>query len=278
MSLLNPVILIKIISQGQEFTIKDLQISCAIRKTEKRDSNTCVITIRNLSLHTKNSIDNNNSTVIVEAGYLDGPGAQVIFKGDISEVSYSILKPNTFTRIEVKDGFKAIKNKRTTLSYESGVNLNTILKEATKALGLPVKNVPTLTGKENKVYNQGYSFGGIVSHLLDDLTKDSDLVWSVQNSELKVYKENSSDNSSIISLNKRSGMIDSPEEIKIQRGKKSVSVGGYKVHSLLQPLIEPGGRVEITAKNVPRGIFKVISVNHTLDNHRGLQTFTEVIQ
>ena len=270
---------VTIISKGQSITITDLRIEANIHKTEKPDSNTCFINIYNLSASTRNRIDNDDAFLIYEAGYRQGAGRETIYRGDITEVNYLKRKPETITRIEVRDGFKSIRNKKIALTYESGVTTQRILQDAVNALGLPVKNIPTLTGTNNQVFNQGYNFAGLASDLLDNITDDTNTIWNVQNNETKVYDRDGSDNSFIVVLNPASGMINSPEEIKINRGKGRAAQSGYRVQSLLQPLIEPGGRVRIESQVIPSAVYKVISVRHNVDNIDGDNiTTTEVIQ
>jgi len=252
---------------NKSINIENFKMDFSINKTESKDPNTCKLNVYNLSEQTRNQITNEDSIIIIRAGYEEQAGAEVIFIGDIIDVSHIIAKPNIITNIESKDGQKALTNKKIAVSFKEGVGRTTLINRAITALGLPNKTKDSLISIKNKIYNGGYQYTGTVKKLLDDLTGEDNEIWSIQNNELKIYDADDNDKSFSLTINQNTGMIGSPKQIKIKRGKKQNDVAGWEVESLLLPKAEPGGTIKLRSIAIPEETtFKIINVEHNSDN------------
>ena len=264
-----------------EIQISKLRIEFAVKKTETPDSNSCTINIYNLSENTRNLIDRVDKIMILEAGYSESSGLETLFVGNISNITHSINKPNVITKVESNDGEKALQNARSALSYSGATSVKQMLKGVIRDFNIGEKVKLDLIPFTDKILNNGFNFIGSTKTIMDKLTKMVGLQWSIQNNEIKVYKEDETDNFTIINLTPDTGLIGSPEKINIKKSKKKgfADVNGWKVSSLLQPKIEPGGRITIESKNITGSLFKVLNVEHNGDTHGGgWQSNMEVVE
>ena len=66
---------------------------------------------------------------------------------------------------------------------------------------------------------------------------------------------------------KQKGVSKSTEKDADGETQEVLQVAGYQVTSLLQPLIEPGGYVQIKSKSINGEFFRVEEVTHVGDTH-----------
>lgn len=262
--------------------ITDFHISFSIKKVSSTDPNTCTLKIYNLKNDTRNRLNELGALLTVNAGYQQWGGPEIIFIGNLSYIMSEKLYPNTVVTLEGKDGEEALNLTRDSISFKEGVSTRQILDSVIKKFGIGLKTKLDLINFINKKYNQGFAFIGQLKDLLDKITKDTNLEWSVQNNELKFYNSSGVDLSTAIVINKNTGMIGSPQRIKIKKGKrtKKVEIDGWKVESLLHPKAEPGGIINLSSEEVGDSKqFKIDTVEHIGDNFEGnFKTIMEVIE
>jgi len=271
-------------TQSSRFTIKNLHISFTVQKTESSDSNKCSISIYNLSDSTINTIKESGLTAILNAGYKQGKGEEVLFIGDICNVSTQYEFPNKITMIDLYDGQKALTYSKTSVSYREGADSLQILRDALNKFGLPIKTDLTKLVLKNKQFLNAFSFAGSTKTLVDTLTKHLGLDWSIQNGELKLYTKEKLESYILINLSSETGLLNVPESIKIQSkektGERKEEIDGFRIKALLQPKAEPAGTISLTSRNIPKGSkFRIYSVNHIGSNYEGdFQTVMEVVK
>ena len=247
--------------------ISGLRIAFSIVKTITSESNSCIITVNNLTKATR-AIIKSDTGVLVElsVGYEELGNLEVIFIGDIINVDHDETKPDITTVITLEDGFGAIKQKRVSLSYKSGSSLRQIITDASKALLIPEKTrladvlIPDIT------FQSGFAFEGYAADLLDRLCGDYSLEWSVQNNEFKITTKSSTDNSGSLFTS----LIGSPKRIhKKPRGDSTEEeFKGWEIRTLLLPGAEPGGSIWLESKEVsPAARLKVVEIKHSGDTH-----------
>jgi len=260
--------------------IKDLKIDFECDKNEKSDTNTCKIKIFNMSNSTIDKIKDIDVDVTLKAGYLDFDGEEVLFKGNLTTLFTMHPKPNRVTSIVINDGEKQLNEALSSMAFKEGTSVKQVLNEAIKNLGLPLKTKLSSINFKDLKFNNAFSFGGLTKTLMDEVTKMIGLQWSVQNQELKLYLEDTIDKSLLTHISSNSGMIGSPEKIKIKRGKrkKKKEIDGWRIISLLQPKLEPGGTVSITSRDIPsNSLFRIFNVKHVGSKYEGdFQTTIEV--
>jgi len=280
MPLFNRSISLEVQAGVELIIIKHLRVDIKCVKTETSDTNNCTITIYNLSDATLNKFKNTDINITVKAGYTEASGEGTIFKGNTTSIYTKFEGANKITTIILRDGEKELNNSLSSVAYKEGTGIKQILKKAVKTLGLPLKTNLNLINFKNIKFNNAFSFGGMTKNLIEKLTKSGGLQWSVQNQEIKFYLENTVDKSIVLYITPKSGMIGSPEKVKIKKGKKeaAVEIDGWKIVSLLQPKIEPGGTVGISSRQIPaNSLFRVMTVTHTASLYEGVfQTELEV--
>lgn len=257
--------------ESLQLQISRLRTEFDVKKTESSDPNKAVVGIYNLSQSTRNLIDKTDSLLTLYAGYEDGPGLSIVFKGDITNVSHKYAPPEVITVIEASDGENNIQDKRISLSYSGSVSMRQVLSDTIKRFGFAEQLAFSGIAFNDVILNNGYAFVGKIKTVMDEVCKILSLQWSIQNNELKLYQEDLTDETIVINLSPQTGLIGSPEQIKIKTGKKKTDIkqlDGWKIKSLLQPVAEPGGRVNLTSKVLTdESEFKILNVNHSGDTH-----------
>mgnify|MGYP003146449385 CR=1 FL=1 len=261
--------------------IDGFRFNFTIRKTDSEDPNTCVLNVYNLSLGTRARMEKLDDFAFVKAGYTQADNIQTIFVGNITDSTTLYESPEIITQITISDGEKSINDKKVSVSYKGGATVSQVLEDIVKKIGLTVKTDIKSLGI-NKIFNTGFSFTGNAKTAVKKLSEFSGLDWSIQNNELKFTKEGKSDGSKIVFLSPETGLIKTPEKIKIKNNKrkKEKELDGWKITSLLQPQAEPGGLIEVNSV-ITKGskTFKIIDVQHDGDTFEGnFQTVMQVVE
>lgn len=260
---------------GSAVVIKNFRISFNIKKTEDKDPNTAKIEIYNLNEDTRNLIrlDEDPKTdqlVTLNAGYLDGDGEEVLFKGTMTSVYHQFKRPLVISVIEANDGKGALDKKKSSKSFSNNTSGKSVLNSLIGDLGLP-SNINTLSFPD-KIYKYGIAIAGMAKNALTNTTDFLDLSWSIQNNELKFVPFDGDDGTRAVLLTPSSGMLGSPERLasetrKAKKKTKKVKPG-WRVDALLNAKIIPLGRIGLSSREIPAdSIFIVKSVSHTGDTH-----------
>jgi len=247
--------------------INGLRVAFNIVKTITSESNSCIVTVNNLTKATR-SIIKADTGVLVElsVGYEELGNLEVIFVGDIINVDNDETKPDITTVITLEDGYGAIKKKRVSLSFKSGSSLRQIITDASKALLIPEKTRLSDVAIPDITFQSGFAFEGYAADLLDRLCSDYSLEWSVQNNEFKITTKSTTDNSGTLYTT----LIGSPKRIhKKPRGDSTEEeFKGWEIKTMLLPLAEPGGSIWLESKDVSPAVkLKVVELKHTGDTH-----------
>ena len=172
---------------NQDFAGATLRISFAINKDTKSESNTASVEIYNLSEYTRNLVKNYDNTVTISAGYTQGYGNKLMFKGQITKVKHRKELPDIITEITIADGIKKLRESRASVSYKEGTSAGNIVEDLSKKLELPIKEIPE--DLYNQSYVQGFSYVGDIKEALNKVTEKSGAEWSVQNEEVQILKK-----------------------------------------------------------------------------------------
>lgn len=267
---------------GGSLDFVGLKMEFQIEKTESSDPNKCNLTIHNLNKNTRNLINVDKTILQLYAGYQQDAGEELLFTGNITLVNNDITRPNIMSYIEANDGELKLNTTRLSVAFSESVTIYQILIKVIDAFGLPIQLKKNIEFTKNIKYNNGSSFTGKAKDLMNLLSVDVGLTWSIQNGELKFYKNDTADTSIAVLLNSESGLINSPKRIKIKQGTRieKKEIDGWEIVSLLQPKIEPGSTIKITSKEIPENSqFKVVNVKHSGDSLTGhFQSIMEVVQ
>ena len=264
--------------------LSGLRIVFNVTKTEGKEPNTAKIEVYNLSQESRNIIrmrtENDTLFVILNAGYTDGDGEELVFTGNVKSISHQILRPEIVTIIEASDGANALFSTKLSISYGVGVSADTILLQILNAIPLS-SNFQTLQ-YEDKSYAHGFAFVGLAKDALTKVTKFMNLNWSIQNNEIRLIPFDGDDRTKVVRLSSQTGLIGSPERLtgstRNAKGLSKENKSGWKVSSLLQPKINPTGKIVIQSREIPKdSTFTVFSVTHVGDTHGNeWETTTEV--
>jgi len=262
---------------GQGINVTRLRINFVVKKTNNKEPNEAEIKVYNLSRASREELDKNleaeeGAKVFLNAGYTEGEGEDVVFIGDVTKISHTIDRPDIITTIEAQDGQKNLSSVDASLSFPTGTSARTILQTLLNLY--PNKNdLANLVFPDISIQN-GFSLAGLAQDGLDKITSLLGLDYSVQNDEIRLIPLNGSNGTLAILLSATTGLINSPERINDETekslGKSTVKNPGWRLTSLLQPKIIPGGRVAVTSEDISANtIFTVVSVEHRGDTHVG---------
>lgn len=193
------------------------------------------IAIYNLAKSTEGQVFKKYEYAAFRAGYQDN--IDYIFKGQIINIIREKSGPNRITRLICKGG--ALTQDRSTVnkSFESGVRVETLIRECASAMGLPIIiNDSDFSGVPP--YISGYLLSGDPKKKLNQLARSHDFSWMIENEKLVVVGNNSSRNGSITSISTSNGMEGVPEITEI----------GVTVNVRLSPEMKIGGRFRIESE------------------------------
>jgi hypothetical protein len=251
-----------------------LRIVFNVTKTESKEPNTATIEVYNLNEESRNLIKmrekNDTLFVILNAGYLDGDGEELVFTGNVKGITHQVDKPDIATVITAADGDNALFNSKLSLSHGAGVSADTILQQVLNAIPIS-SNFSTLT-YEDKAYANGFSFVGLAKDALTKVTKYMGLNWSIQNNEIRLIPFDGDDKTRAVNLSPETGLIGSPERLtgstRKAKGLSKKDKPGWRFRSLLQPKINPTGKILVTSREIKEGsTFTVFNVTHAGDNY-----------
>ncbi len=247
--------------------ITDLRVGFTVGKDKTSTSNTAEIAIYNLSDATRNKIDSLDEQVMIEAGYSQAGGVKRLFLGDIVMVNHAHEPPDSVTRIQANDGGSALRGSTVSLSYAENTSALKILKDLVNSFKLPVRSLPDV---KDRPYAHGFAAQGSAGDALDKVAARLGLEWSIQNGEIKVVIQGGLDGSEAILISPGTGLVGRVEKLEQSLDEADLAKipPGWRVTSLLQPQVEPGGSIAIQSSDIPaRSVFRVERVTHTGDTH-----------
>lgn len=251
--------------------ITDLHITFDIQKTAKKNPNTNHIKIWNLKKETRAEFEKPDTRCLLYAGYKDEGGPILLFSGGVTYAWSHFEGPDIITEFELGDGTQEMRDTTISVGYAKGIKSTQVINDVSSKMGLPL-TIPS--NAVERIWQNGLSYFGSATGLLDKTTKATGLEWSVQNGNLQIIEQGMVTTRQGIVLALDSGLIYSPErERKSKTGtKKKASAkqefDGWKVKSLLMPMVNPGDRVMLNSRFV-QGVFRVQEIKHTGDSHGG---------
>lgn len=280
-------------SGGTGTLIKDLRFEFNIDKSASETLNSSTVRIYNLSESNRKLIEKPNNVCIVKAGYVQDIGPITIFVGVVRRALTVKEGPDWITELELDDGLIAYRDTKESLTFGPGTQALDVLKALASAFGLPVRPLPAVPGK---TYPSGFSFVGRVREAMTSVCNYLGLEWSIQNQEIQILKKGDANRQTAIVLSPETGLLGSPAiESKTMSDKQAAKAGittnqsgvsvkgtkvgsggkvntrlevtGYKVTSLLQPTIQPGGYVQVKSRSIAGQFFRVEEVTHRGDTH-----------
>lgn len=278
---------------GKGKELAGLRFSFSIQKGSTKTPNQCTVKVWNAASETRALIEVIGNVLILKAGYSEAIGATTIFIGNVTRTLTVREGPDWITELELQDGFAEFRDAKVSLSFGKGATVLQVVTAISKKFGLPVRPLPADVAM--KQYPAGFAFVGRVRDAMDKACENGNLEWSIQNREIQIIKRGGVFKQKAYVLSPGTGLIGSPmQESKTMTEKAAAKEGitasqpgvrktterdkdgevqevlqvlGYKVKSLLQPLLEPGGYVQVKSKGIDGEFFRIEELNHTGDTH-----------
>lgn len=285
---------------GRGVKITDLRVSFSIEKGATRSPNKCTCRIYNLNKTSRDLVQVIGNVLILKAGYAQDKGALTIFTGTVTRYITIMEGPDRVTEIEMADGLLEFQDTKASIEFGPGTLASDVLRNISGRFNLPVRAFPEIQPLQ---YPTGFYFVGRLRDAMDKVCTYLDLEWSIQNREVQVIKKGGVFKQKAIILSPDSGLIGAPEtDAKTMTDKAAAKLGitpdqrgvdttfrinkdgnrqerlrvlGYKVDSLLQPTIQPGGYVKLESGDI-NDFFRVEKLTHIGDT-RGAEWKTEMV-
>jgi hypothetical protein len=250
---------------GPEIT--GLRVQLKVKKSLKKEPNTCELSVFNLSPATRANMQKRGARVIVEAGYTDT--LSQIFSGDARVIDHIHDGANWITKVQCGDGERAYQFSRITESFRPGTKVADVIQGVIQATGLDgTKAIQTVKALVSEQFIKGYAANGKASAELDRLLRGRGLEWSIQDGQIQVLQKGATTQETAVLVSPDSGLVGSPEHGTPSPDEKKDKANTLKVKSLMNPQIRPGRIIAIQANGI-RGQFRVLTVEHSGDTHGG---------
>jgi len=243
--------------------LSGLRMNFSIEKHLETTPNPATLEIFNLSRETRALFEEEETQVMIDAGYGDNTGR--IFSGDIMRCITRKEGPDFISRLDLADGFLALTQARVDRSFRESTAETDILKYAQDLL--QAKNLKMRADaaiNAAKAIFTGYVASGTARKVMDEYCENNDLEWSVQNGEIQVLLKGKITSDPYYKLNMSTGLVGSPTKSK----------GGVSCTTLMLPDLYPGRGILLDSLHI-KGEYRVVKVIHNGDTHEG-QFVTEI--
>lgn len=247
-----------------ETTVRDLRVAFSIERDLSAEPNQATITVYNLAERTREELKAKPVEIRLAAGY-DGQLA-TLFRGDLTWAETRNDGPDVVTRLQVRDGERAVKQAHTRKSYRAGsTDVRAVLADTAKSMGL---ELPTNIDQANAIRTKlasGLTLDGPSFGEMEKILKPHGFSPSIQNGELQILADDEALAGEAVVVSAETGMIGSPEFGPPGKAGEPPVLSG---EMLLHPGLRPGGTILVRSRRI-EGLFRVRKVRHTGDTHGG---------
>ena len=245
------------------------------------------IIVSNLSDATANTIQQEYTRVVLDAGYEEN--IATIFEGEIVQKRKGRENPtDTYLAILGREAQKAHSYATISKTLAAGHTFRDQVDaclEALKPFGVVAGFIDDLGSFKMP---RGRALFGMVRDQLRTIASATDTAWRVQGNKLTIVKNKGTLPGSAIVMNSRTGMVGMPVQ----------TMDGIEVRCLLNPEIKPGTRIQIDQSSIQQqqislnnsagaqneripslatdGIYKVLKVTHSGDT-RGNDWYSDLV-
>ena len=203
----------------------------------------------------------------VYAGYKEGDGLELLYKGVIKHVWSRKDPPDVITTISCANEIKPV---YAAYSYAGGTPPDTVWNDYVKDLNVGIDSASDTSG--GVALAHGHAHMGLVKDAVDKHAQANNSTVTIEDNNLKIIPKGKPSKDAIVDVNIGTGMVSSPEKIEHQDTDADTSTktikDGWKIKMLLQPKIRIGGRINISSDTI-KGVYIVDSINHIGDTARG---------
>lgn len=240
---------------GKQENGNQFRISFKIEKNDQGKPNKASIQIWNLNEDSRSFLENKDMVVFLNAGY--GKTLSNLFFGDIVRFNNKRDGADLVTVLECGDAEEILKNANVQIGFGPGVTNRELFKNAAEKLRVSVAYMEELPLKK---FENGFSYSGAVSKMLDQLALQVGYKWSIQNGELLLLGPKKTDKTEAVYVSPQSGLI----------GDITKTKDGVEFISLLHPDIRPGRPVVVQSDKFMKGqgqTIKILKTVHEGDTH-----------
>jgi hypothetical protein len=244
---LNPLLQInrQVVLTIPPLAISQLRVNFSIDLSLEPEPNRATFTVCNLSATSRSAIMA-EMPLMFAAGYVV---PQPIFIGRIASVKHRRVPTGWETEIEALDGHTEMKHAKFDVAFPAGTPLQTIIAAMAATLGLPFELgfIPA-----NNSIMVGTTYSGTTFKCLNQITKQLNLQWSVQQGVLYVSDKNQPPISAMaqfVLLSPDTGLIGSPVVTMEEEPEELMPVGSIEAVALLNPKLLPNKPVKIAPTN-----------------------------
>lgn len=260
--------------------VSNLAFEFEILSTIKKEPNKCRLVIYNLNkdhraqLFKRNRPDSNSKKTVgipvtIQAGYVGNK--QVIFSGDLNEVSGERDGVNWKTVIIGSDGGRAYREGRINKTYGTGTSFNTILSDCAASMGVGLGNLSSIGNVEipgiGTTTATPFTPSGNAAQELDRILRSAGFRWSIQRGNLQILQIGQPLQADAVLISPESGLIASPQatidttvtlgnpQLAAQLGSrakinKPKDPGVLKLRTLLIPELYPGRKIVLKSQSL----------------------------
>ena len=211
------------------------------------------------------------SLLTIYAGYEEGEGLQLLYKGNIKHIHSRKDPPDVITTISCVSSFG---ESYCALSW-GAIQKDEVWEDFTKKASISIDSASDTSNSAKLAH--GWSHVGTVKDGIDNYAKQSNSTVAIEDNKIKILPKGKSSKDSVVDVSIDTGLIGSPEKIESQGTDTDTNKtkDGWKIKMFLQPKIRIGGRINITSEAI-NGIYIADSINHIGDTaHGDWQTVVE---
>jgi hypothetical protein len=279
---------------GTGIAMKDLRIEFDVCKTIGHTPNTALIKIRNLAPENEAKIKGEFTEILLNAGY-EGQ-SRLIFAGNIKHTSRYRDGNDYVMEIEAADGDDDLRNTVVNSTLAAGTTISQAVDHLVSKFTRVKLGHAVL---KDRARIRGRVMSGSAKTYFDQIAKECDANWSIQDGRLEIVPVASTLPTEAIVIRADTGMVKAPElgdkgikvtcllnpQIRVN-GKVQLDNNDFKIKVLtqrkkkvtagvVQPATTKSKGPKVLARLDPDGIYKVFKLTHKGDN-RGNDWTTEI--
>ncbi len=222
-----------------------LRVVFQVVRSRTKDPNTADLSIYNLKKSNRVALQEKEINTVLRAGYVDN--ISQIFGGQLQRGSSVRDGSDWITSIQSGDSTKAFKSSRISKSFGGPVDVQDVLENVAKELGVGLGNLKDKIAEGGiraglSQFSNGFVAVGKTEKVLHRITKAMGYTFSIQDGQLQLLSPGETINpDEAILLSSSTGLIGSPEP-----GEKGI----VKARSLMQPETLPGRKVKIESDEI----------------------------
>jgi hypothetical protein len=236
--------------------LSQLRFTFNIYASDTESPNNATIRVYNLKTETLNTIVNEYTSVALDAGY--GSNVANIFKGDIKQFRRGKEdNVTTFLEIAAADGDELYNFGTLNLTLAQQTTLAQRYEAICNQLGaVKDPNSTAFLQSTGGIDPKGKTYFGMFRAAMREIANTAACRWSIQGGKIVLIPLTGFLPGTPIPINSTTGMIGVPEDTD----------NGIIINNLLNPLFQPGLRVQLNSADIPEWIIKQQGYPNYKDN------------